>query len=277
MESRESNTEKGSTYEVAVKEVLEHLKAYFSIEGFDTAQPGYVYRGGSSGGVIKLDVVARDTDGKELFFSCKGWNSQAPSADHVGGLLLSCLENDAKGFLVSKLPVTANTNLLADARNIDTIVFQPATDSNPWHLEHRVNQTLSNHFLGMQEVAPCHVEFRKIVKEEPAMVDLIPNPTATIKISEIDASNISCQIEGCNMTMPCTSEEISNLRKAMDTGAWTNISISSSANYIASTGKETVRHFKFVGRVVSIEEKTKTECLIQFQMYGNPEISMIVL
>lgn len=166
MTNKDSNTQKGSTYEKALRDVLENLKAYFSIVGFDTAKPGYVYRTGSSGGKIKLDVVAKHSSGKELFFSCKGWNSQAPSADHVGGLLLSCIENGAAGYLVSKLPVTENTHFLADAYKIETIVFQPADDNEPWHLEHRVSEIMRNHFLGFVDAAPSHDELQVIVTEE---------------------------------------------------------------------------------------------------------------
>lgn len=164
-----SNTEKGNRYEDAVKEVIKQLASKFDIAEFDDGKSGYIYKLGKFG-KLKLDLIATRTDGKTIVFSCKAWDEK-PSGAAVGELLLSAINFDAEGFLVSSVEPTQNTIDLAHGVNQRVVTIQLDQDPQFYKLTEFLIDSFQDIHVGFGEAVPAYDELRVIVESYPSPKD----------------------------------------------------------------------------------------------------------
>lgn len=163
-ENAQDNTAKGQTYENATAEMLLHLKQYLGIDTIHDGKPGHIRIKGESGTIFKLDVLAYEEDGRKLIFSCKD-TQKRPATEAIGGLCLLCEELAGKGFLVTRKDLSDNMHLVAKAKQIRVLEFDPSEEEGSWTLREQITETLVQYFHHGAELVTIADELKVIVTD----------------------------------------------------------------------------------------------------------------
>lgn len=160
-EKAPSNTAKGQTYEDATAEMLLQIKKYLGIDTIHEGKPGYIRVAGESGTTFKLDVLAYQVDGRKLIFSCKD-TQQRPATEAIGGLYLVCEELAGTGFLVTRKDLSDNMRLVAEAKQIRVLEFDPSLEQGFWTLREQISDAMTQYFQAGAEFVTMTDELKVI-------------------------------------------------------------------------------------------------------------------